>query len=404
MKLPCRVLYFVLLALSSPIALAVQPLEMDNAVVLESSDPAVLDQLVVTGHNFNNGGEVQLTLGGTPLTVILQEESRIIAEIPADILPGSYVLAAWSGNGSVREDSMDITIGAEGPEGPQGPQGEIGPQGPQGEQGPIGPTGLQGPQGETGPPGPQGDVGPQGPIGPQGVQGETGPRGPTGPSGLPGEQGPPGPEGPPGPSGESFAAEVCNLYLWADTGGGPVPPESCDQFPPLGDCNGATVGERRCLGDVVQACDGNAFQLLQNCADTGATCVEGGFNGADCFVPQATGCDPLDPEPVCGFGSRCEFPSVAGEPTVCNPTAGSGTQGSTCTNSLDCAGGFQCITATFSGGVAGSDPVEIQSCRLVCVVGGGTSCPSGTVCTEVSFDVFTIGTTQYGICLETPSP
>lgn len=147
------------------LVLAVAPLEMDNAVVLESSDPAVLDQLVVTGHNFNNGGEVALRLGGTPLTVILQEETRIIAEIPAELLAGSYVLTAWTGNGSVREDSMDITIGAEGPEGPKGIQGEIGPQGEQGIQG------DQGPQGEQGPEGPQG---PPGPIGPKGDPGDPG--------------------------------------------------------------------------------------------------------------------------------------------------------------------------------------------------------------------------------------
>jgi hypothetical protein len=151
--------------LISSLALAVAPLEMENAVVLESGDPAILDQLVVTGHNFNNGGAVALTLGSTPLTVILQEGTRIIAEIPAELLPGSYVLTAWTGNGSVREDSMDITIGAEGPEGPQGIQGEIGPQGEQGIQG------QQGPQGEQGPEGPQG---PPGPIGPKGDPGDPG--------------------------------------------------------------------------------------------------------------------------------------------------------------------------------------------------------------------------------------
>jgi hypothetical protein len=225
MKLPWQVLCFVLPFLSPAIAVAVQPLEMDNAVVLESSDQTVLDQLVVTGHNFNNGGAVNLTLGGTPLSVILQEENRIIAEIPADVLPGTYVLVAWSGNGSVREDSMDITIGAEGPVGPQGPQGDTGPQGPGGAAGPAGPAGAagppgprgavgpqgptglpgsegrQGPAGLAGAPGPQGDPGPPGPQGAQGPIGVPGPPGPRGDKGPQGDAGPPGPQGDPGPQG-----------------------------------------------------------------------------------------------------------------------------------------------------------------------------------------------------------
>ena len=177
------------------LAFAVASLEMENAIVLESSDSAVLDQLVITGHNFNNGGDVALTLGGTPLSVILQEETRIIAEIPADVLPGSYVLIAWTGNGSVREDSMDVTIGAEGPRGEQGlqgVQGEQGPQGPQGEQGPKGDQGIQGIQGVQGEQGPQGPPGPQGPAG---VDGEDGLPGPKGDKGDKGDTGDPGPAG-----------------------------------------------------------------------------------------------------------------------------------------------------------------------------------------------------------------
>jgi hypothetical protein len=170
--------------------MAVQPLEIVDAIVLESSTP---NQLVVTGHNFNNGGVVQLTLGGQPLIVNSQTDTVLVAEMPVDILPGSYVLVAWSGGGAIRVASMDITIGVQGPIGPQGPQGEQGPPGPQGERGPVGPTGLQGPQG---------DPGSQGPAGPQGALGPKGDQGPPGLDGLKGEKGDLGPQGPQGPKGD----------------------------------------------------------------------------------------------------------------------------------------------------------------------------------------------------------
>lgn len=170
-------------------AAAVQPLEMDNAIVIEAEDALAADQLVVTGRNFDNGQTIQLTLGGTPLPVLEHTANVILAEIPADVLPGSYVLVVWSGGGSVREDSMDVTIGAEGPvgsEGPEGPQGEQGVQGPVGPEGPHGDAGPQGPQGEAGPPGPQGEQGLQGLQGERGLQGEQGPQGIQGPAGADG--------------------------------------------------------------------------------------------------------------------------------------------------------------------------------------------------------------------------
>ena len=173
-------------------AAAVQPLEMDNAIVIEADDPLALDQLVVTGRNFDNGQTIQLTLGGTPLPVLEQTATVILAEIPADVLPGSYVLVVWSGGGSVREDSMDVTVGAEGPAGATGPQGPEGPEGIQGPAGPQGPAGIQGPEGPVGPPGPRGEHGPPGPQGEQGVPG------PVGPTGRQGEAGPTGPQGQPG--------------------------------------------------------------------------------------------------------------------------------------------------------------------------------------------------------------
>lgn len=174
---------------ASHTASAVQPLEMQNAIVIESGSTADPDQLVITGRNFDNGQDIQLTIGGTPLTVLEHTSTVILAEIPVDVLPGSYVLVAWSGGGSVREDSMDITLGNQGPEGPEGPEG---PQGPHGDQGPPGPQGEQGIQGEPGMPGADGTDGAQGlpgDTGPQGPQGEPGPQGIQGEQGLPGSPG-----------------------------------------------------------------------------------------------------------------------------------------------------------------------------------------------------------------------
>ena len=183
-------------------AVAVQPLEIFDAIVLESSTPS---QLVVTGHNFNNGGDVQLTLGGRPLVVLSQTATVLVAELPGDVLPGSYVLVAWSGGGAVREDSMDVTIGAEGP---PGPTGQVGPEGPQGLQGPEGPRGPVGPEGPQGPPGPQGDQGGPGPKGDKGDPGPKGDQGDPGADGAPGADGMPGLPGQPGESVISVEIDV----------------------------------------------------------------------------------------------------------------------------------------------------------------------------------------------------
>lgn len=209
-------------------ALAVQPLEITDVYVDESGTPY---QLIVTGTNFDNGGELELWLGGIPLEVTMQPQppdySTVVANLPVGILDGSYQLVVSSGGGTVRYDDFDgVTIGAEGPAGEAGPPGPQGEQGLKGDKGDKGDQGVQGPQGEQGPPGPQGEQGPpgadgqDGAPGPQGEQGWPGPVGPAGepgpegPEGSQGEQGPPGPEGPPGPQGEQGPpGQGVNLYF-----------------------------------------------------------------------------------------------------------------------------------------------------------------------------------------------
>ena len=197
-------------------AFAVAPLEITDVTVDESEN-----QIQIKGLNFDNGNSLEFWLGGELLTIVSREFEpnccTVIAELPANIEPGSYQLVATTGGGAVRYNDFDgVTIGAEGPVGPQGPQGDIGPigpqgiqgiPGPQGEQGPIGPVGAQGPKGDTGPQGPKGNIGPQGlqgDLGPQGPKGDTGavgPIGPEGPAGIPGPEGPQGAIGPPGFNG-----------------------------------------------------------------------------------------------------------------------------------------------------------------------------------------------------------
>ncbi len=124
------------------VSLEAAALEMENAIVIESNSPRLPDQLVITGHNMNIKQEVQLTLGGTPMEIVDQSRSVIVADVPANILPGNYVLIAWSGGRRVREDSMDITIGAVGPTGRDGADGADGAEGPRGQIGPQGPQGA----------------------------------------------------------------------------------------------------------------------------------------------------------------------------------------------------------------------------------------------------------------------
>jgi hypothetical protein len=161
------------------------------------------NQLTITGVNFGSGIP-NVTLEGVPLIVIFSTPTMIVAELPADTQPGTYLLKVSQGGGALQKDESDVTIGsvgAPGPAGPQGPQGEPGPAGPQGEIGPAGPQGPQGAPGPQGPTGPQGAVGPAGPQGPQGEAGSPGPAGPVGPQGPQGETGPQGPQGATGPQG-----------------------------------------------------------------------------------------------------------------------------------------------------------------------------------------------------------
>jgi len=132
--------------------------------------------ICVYGSDFGTKKPI-LKLGEDQLVLLSWAPGKIVAQLPLDIVPGSYKLTLFSlfhHHHNYLEASLSVTIGAEGPPGEPGPQG---------------PAGL------TGPPGQQGAVGPQGPVGPIGPQGTTGLAGPPGPEGPEGPQGPPGPAG-----------------------------------------------------------------------------------------------------------------------------------------------------------------------------------------------------------------
>lgn len=165
-----------------------------------------------TGFGTKNG---TVTLGGQRLGVASWSPMDIVAVMPTNLLPASYLLTITPSRGRCVKAGFDVAlgVGTQGPPGPPGPIGLTGPAGPIGPAGPQGPIGLTGSAGAIGPPGPAGPAGPQGPGGPTGPQGPiglTGPAGPigppgpiglTGPAGPAGSQGPAGPTGPTGPQG-----------------------------------------------------------------------------------------------------------------------------------------------------------------------------------------------------------
>ena len=141
-----------------------------------------------------------VTLGGQRLGVASWSPTDIVAVVPNNLLPASYLLTVTPSHGRCVKAGFDVAIGV-GTQGPPGPPGPVGPAGAAGAAGPAGPPGPPGPIGLTGAAGPAGPVGSPGPIGFTGPAGPAGPVGSPGPIGLTGAAGPAGPVGPPGPIG-----------------------------------------------------------------------------------------------------------------------------------------------------------------------------------------------------------
>ena len=140
------------------------PAAADDFIInrVEVDDAAGL--IEINGLGF--GTDVPLvTLEGTPLNVVSNNNTLIVVTLPAGTVPGTYLLrviqqVAGGPFGGRSMAAFNATVGEMGPVGPQGPAGPAGPQGVTGPQGPQGPQGVPGPQG------PQGATGPAGPAGP----------------------------------------------------------------------------------------------------------------------------------------------------------------------------------------------------------------------------------------------
>jgi type VI secretion system Hcp family effector len=226
-----------------------------DPVIISASADVEAERLTIRGLYFGRSAP-HVTLAGTELTVLSSSPFEILAALPPELEPGSYLLTVRQRHRDKRSETFDVTIGAigpPGPTGPQGPEGQPGLPGPQGLQGLPGPEGARGPKGlswrgawgagvqysvdeavshegsawmakqasvnvtpaegdvwsllaSRGLQGVDGLQGPVGPVGPQGAVGPAGPIGPAGPQGAVGSAGPagpPGPQGPPGPGGSA---------------------------------------------------------------------------------------------------------------------------------------------------------------------------------------------------------
>ncbi len=155
------------------------PLEIDRTVV-----DVNYEYIHIYGNNF--GENPAVVLNNTSLFVIQFDNTYIKASLEEVMPPATYKLIV-SNDGQFQNlnltDTLDLTIGTQGP---AGPEGSVGPQGEQGVAGPQGDIGATGSQGPAGAMGPRGDTGLRGLTGNTGPQGIPGLQGDTGSQGVPG--------------------------------------------------------------------------------------------------------------------------------------------------------------------------------------------------------------------------
>lgn len=157
-------LFFVLTAIPAQSVTPAAP-----AIVSALVNPTT-KQITITGSNFMPATAAPtVTLDSIKLTVVSSTTAKLVATLPATLVPGSYLLSVTSSSSTT--GTFAITVGAVGPEGPAGPAGAKGATGATGPTGPKGATGAQGPAGPVGPKGPTGTTGPAGPEGPPGANG-----------------------------------------------------------------------------------------------------------------------------------------------------------------------------------------------------------------------------------------
>lgn len=115
--------------------------------VPDFSNP-LLPVITIQGQSFGTTPQVLLGFDTgvlLPLTVVPPSpDTFIVADLPATIGPGSYMLIVKAAEGAENTGIIDVAIGTVGPQGAPGQDGE---DGAQGSPGPLGPEGPEGPPG-----------------------------------------------------------------------------------------------------------------------------------------------------------------------------------------------------------------------------------------------------------------
>jgi len=106
------------------------------ATINETSADLTNGLITISGQAFGTTRHSVL-LGTTTLTIVSWSKTQIVADLPAGVTPGTYLLKV-RGLGNVVLATSNITIGAQGLQGPAGPQGQVGPEGPVEPTGPAG--------------------------------------------------------------------------------------------------------------------------------------------------------------------------------------------------------------------------------------------------------------------------
>jgi hypothetical protein len=83
-------------------------------------DDPVVGQLRIVGRDFDNGQDPVVTLGASTNALNVLPggmATEIVAQLPANIVEGDYLLGVTTGNGGARSDVYNLTVGVVAPAG-----------------------------------------------------------------------------------------------------------------------------------------------------------------------------------------------------------------------------------------------------------------------------------------------
>ncbi len=80
-------------------------------------DSPVPGQVTIIGRDFDNGPNLEVILGefAAPLAIVNEAPTQIVAQLPANVVAGDFLLSLTTGGGPNRQDVYNLTIGAPGP-------------------------------------------------------------------------------------------------------------------------------------------------------------------------------------------------------------------------------------------------------------------------------------------------